>query len=455
MRGTSVESLWAAHAGGCPRGRGTQTAVIMSAVALLAAIGVAGCSGHGSTSAPGGSSGSLSWSAARAPLPAAASGQYAQLVDVSCPDVGDCVAVGGDEASGAGGDASQGLAETLSDGTWTPTLLPGVSSKNYAMLVAVSCPARGTCVAVGYTNAAANAYAPVIETLSGGRWVSVKPPLPADADTTGQAALDDVACPAAGTCVATGWYNIHGDLGDAYVDSLANGTWTAASVPLPPDAAQQQFTSNPSTNVNAVACPQPGICVATGQYQDHSGQTVPLIATLSGGSWTTARAPLPADAAAAVRWPGALFTLGCPAPGACIAAGLYFVGSGQPRYLTETQSGGTWTAAALPLPADAAADQQWSKYESTGISWLTCESAGTCVALASYVNKANEPLSLIETLSGKTWTAARPPLPAGATPSTIYLSKVSCPAAGHCVAVGQYTVADGTHEVLIETSVPR
>ena len=482
MHGTSIDSLRAAHAGGRLRGR-RRPAAIVAAVAVLAAVGVAGCSGHASTSAPGGAASStaagsaaasgaahssaaapvrLDWSAARAPLPADAngvSGQFTALTDISCPDVGDCVAVGS-YRTGAGGDVFEGLAETLSAGTWSPVGVPDVSSKqHYATLNAVSCPAQGSCVATGWFTSAAGVPTPAIEMLAGGQWESAKPPLPADADTTAPAILINIACPAAGTCVAVGWYFTGSGVRDAYVDTVANGTWKAASVPLPPDAAPDKSSSTTSTYLASVACPQAGSCVAAGQYLDNSSQTEPFIATLSGGTWTAVKAALPADAAATGQ-SAALGAIACPAPGACIAGGHYLVHGGQPRYLAETQSGGAWTASALPLPADAAADQKSSEYNATAIGALACASAGACVATAGYMTKAKEVLPVIETLSGGTWTAARAPLPTdaavGSGPANgAYLYLATCPAAGHCVAVGNYPAADGTDESLIETAVPR
>jgi len=482
MHDTSDDSLRAAHTDGGQRGRRPRPAVIAAAAALLAAAGVAGCSGPALTPAPGGSVSSpaasaavhssaavpvpLSWSAARAPLPAdtsGVSGQYTSLVDVSCPDVGSCVAVGSDKASAAGGDVYQGLIDTLSHGTWTPTSVPDVSSdtsKGFATLNGVSCPAPGTCAAVGFFDSAPGVLTPVIERLSGGHWEPVKPPLPDDAVTTESATLTDVMCPATGTCVATGWYSTQGGVHDVYVDALADGTWTAASVPLPGDAAPESVsTAGASTILAGVACPGVGTCVTMGQYRDDSGQIEPFIDTLSGGTWTAASAPLPGDRAATGQI-AALWAIACPAPGACIAAGHYMVHGGQPRFLTEKQSGGTWTAAAIPLPADAAADQKWSQDGATAIAGLACESVGACVATADYVDHANEILPLIETLSGGTWTAVQAPLPADAVPGTgaanaPILQLATCPAVGHCLTVGSYPAADGTVESLIETAAPR
>lgn len=389
------------------------------------------------------------------------SGQFASLTDVSCPKAGSCVAVGYDKASGASGDVFQGLVETLSGGTWTPTAVPDVSSaKGVAMLSAVSCPAPGSCVAVGFFSSATGVLTPVIETLSGGRWNPVKPPLPGDAVTSASATLTDVACPAAGTCVATGWYSSEAGDHDGYVDTLANGTWTAADGLLPADADPEQFSSTASTYLAAIACPAAGTCVASGQYRDVRGQTRAFIDTLAGDAWTATAAPLPGDAATTGQVAG-LWAVGCPAPGTCVAAGHYLKRGGQPRFLTETLSAsGAWTAAAPSLPADAAADQKWSEYANTTVGGLACESAGNCVASAGYVTKTNALVPLIETLSGGTWAAAKAPLPADAVSGSgqangAYLELVTCPAAGSCVIVGSYPAADGSVEGLIETAVPR
>jgi hypothetical protein len=481
MHGTDGESPQAAPAGARPPGRRPRTALIAAAVAILAGAAVAGCQGHpappppasgpaaaasGAVSpSPGGAGQSptaalapLTWTAAWAPLPAAAavtSGQYLLLDDVSCSSAGSCVAVGGDRVSGG---AYQGLVETLSDGDWAPAAIPDVSSeKGVAMLDGVSCPAQGTCVAVGFFGSAATALVPAIETLAGGRWKPVKPPLPGDADTSASATLNDVACPVTGTCVATGWYGTAAGDHDAYVDTLSAGTWTAASVPLPKDAAPEKSSATASTYVAAVACTAAGACVAPGQYRDASGQAQAFIDTLAGGAWTSAAVPLPGDAATTGQ-SAALWAVACPAPGTCVAAGHYFERGGQPRYLTDTLSGGAWTVAGLPLPADAAADQKWSQYADTAIGGLACESPGNCVASAGYVTKSTALVPLIETLSGGTWTAAKAPLPADAVTGSgqadaAYLELAACPAAGSCLIVGSYPAADGT-QGLIETAVP-
>lgn len=414
---------------------------------------------HSPTS-PGKASPSLVWSALRPPLPPDAtgeSGEYAELADVSCPAVGQCVAVGYDRAKTATGGVYQGLAETLSDGVWTPATIPGLTSRSSPIsLGSVSCPVVGSCVAVGFIYSASEIPTPKIERLSGGRWYPVRPPLPGDASSHPSALLTDVNCPATGACVATGWYITRSGYRWGYVDTLSGETWTAATAPLPGDAAQQAGSSQATTYLSAVACTRVGECVASGQYQDASGGTRPVIDTLSGGSWTATSPPVPAGAAAAGQTAG-LWAISCPAPGSCVAGGHYQNRGGQPRYLIDTLSGGSWTASALSPPASAAANQQWSQYGATSVGGLACATASHCVATAGYLAKSGDVKPLIEALSGRTWTPVTVPLPPDALTvsgpgDSAYIQLATCPSVASCFTVGSYASADSTSAPLIETA---
>lgn len=463
MNSSSRDSSQPFHTDEGPRGRRPRRAVIAAAGVVLAALCAAGCSAHQSPSAsvataqsPSASAGTaqpqLTWSAAQAPLPVDADlSQSATIDGVYCPAANDCVATGYYTASGANGDVTQGLAETLSGGTWTPTAFPSVSSKKgVALLDAVACPVAGSCVVVG--DVENTATMPVIETLSAGRWHSGTPALPSDAEQAGSAFLNDISCPAAGTCVATGWYTDLNGYREGLLESLSGGTWTAATAPLPGNSAPGA-ASQADTYLADVACTGAGACVAAGQYRDSGGGTQGVIDTLAGGTWKAAQAPLPADAAAQDQL-AAVWTISCPAPGTCLAGGHYENSGGQPRYLIETLSNGTWTASTRPLPAGAAANQEWSQKQSTTVDGIGCQSVSYCVMPVSYVASGSVVVNQIETLSGGTWTVSSEPLPPNAIAGSKqagFLGLVSCPAPGSCVATGSYTAKDGSMQGLIVT----
>ncbi|MDQ6840009.1 MAG: hypothetical protein M3137_17195 [Actinomycetota bacterium] len=117
-----------------------------------------------------------------------------------------------------------------------------------------------------------------------------------------------------------------------------------------------------------------------------------------------------------------------------------------------TISGGTVTATTAPttgLNPAAGPDP------SVRLGPMSCPATGSCVAAGSYTDVANHRQGLIETFSGGTATPTTVPTtglnpPAGTDPGVV-LTSLSCPAAGSCVAVGNYTGASGNNQGLIET----
>lgn len=440
-------------------------AAAAAVVVVLAGLAVAGWQEHWPPAVFGRAAPqALTWSAAEAPLPADAaqtSSQSAALDDVACPGAQSCVAVGyyATSNSGGGNGSTHGLIETFSHGTWTPAAAPvdvaGTSQATFVYFSGVACPAQGACVAVGSYYDSQNIEIPLTDTLSGGTWTSAKPALPGDAAQGKSAFLSEIACPAPGTCVATGWYTDTSGDAQGLIDTLSGGTWTAQRAPLPAGAIPSKPSSSKlPTALFLVKCPAVGSCVATGDYIDQSGGTQGLIDTLSGGTWTAQRAPLPGDAAAnpvALVW-----ALACPAPGACLAGGHYNSSNGQSRGLMRTLSGGTWTPAVAPLPAGAAANQKWSLDQATGLTAVACAAPGTCVAAGSYTARNGGTEGVLDTLSGGTWTAAAARLPADAAAAKqfAFFDSAACPAAGDCIAIGGYKIQDGSTRALIETAAP-
>lgn len=107
--------------------------------------------------------------------------------------------------------------------------------------------------------------------------------------------------------------------------------------------------------------------------------------------------------------------------------------------------GSPWSAAAAPLPADAAASP------GVYISSVSCYSVSWCAAVGTYNNSAGETLGLLLTKSGTAWSAAEAPLPPGSGRPGVDMFSVACPSASSCVAVGDYFYSGGSSGGLIET----
>ncbi len=307
------------------------------------------------------------------------------------------------------------------------------------------CPAAGSCVAVGSYQDTSGYIQGLIETLSNGTWTAATAPLGGLSPAAGSdpsVYFYALACPVAGTCVATGSYGDSSFNQHGLIETLSNGTWTAATAPtvgLSPAPATNAYFS-----LTGLSCPVAGTCVAGGEYQNSSSDYEGLIETLSNGTWTAATAPLGGLSPAADIDPTAILTsLSCPAAGSCVGVGSYNASSGT-EGLIETLSNGTWTAATAPLSGLSPAA---GSDPVVAIGGQSCPTAGYCVAVGSYVDASNEQFGLIETLSNGTWTAATAPFsglsPAPATNPVGFLAGVSCPAAGSCTAVGEYLDPSG------------
>jgi hypothetical protein len=385
------------------------------------------------------------WTASQAPLTVGTpSSQALQFYAMACGAAGSCAALGFYvDPKGT----VHGTLDTLANGTWTSTVAPlpaHAASDRQSTLDEVACPAAGSCIVVGdYIDSNGN-YRPLIDTLANGTWTAAKGPLPAGGVPSGifGTGVRAVACPAPGTCTAVGSYtDASGNL-RGLIETLSGGTWTAAKAPAPAKAA-----SNPEVSLGAMACPAAGSCTAVGSYRDASGNSRPLIETLSGATWAATKAPVPANAVSGAGLGG----VACPAVGSCTAVGEYADASQNDHGVLETLSGGTWAATEAPEPADAVNSAV------VVFDAVACPAVGSCTALGVYIGFDAVERGVFETLSKGTWTAADAPLPANGTGSSIAFaqnngaSALACPAVGSCVAAAGYTDASGHLQGVLET----
>lgn len=386
----------------------------------------------------------VAFTPSEAPLPGDASANPdADLFATSCPTAGSCVAVG--RYANAGG--TQALIETLSAGSWSPMVAPLPSdalASPSADLAGISCPAAGTCVAVGqYSNA--SGLQALVETLSFGVWTPVAAPLPGDADPTTFAQLAGVSCPATGSCVAAGDYRDGSGNGQGLVESLAGGSWTPSQAPVPGDALAGSF----ATTLKAISCPAPTSCIAGGDYNNSAGRQG-LVESLSSGTWTPGAAPIPAGANPDPY--ATISSVSCPAAGSCVAVGNYKSGGGgfNDLGLVETLASGSWTPMTAAVPGNAAAQPD------AFLAGVTCPAAGTCLAVGNYVDQTAFRRPLFESLSSGAWSATEGSLPSNASSSVPlgFVGAVACPLTGSCVAVGQYDDTGGNTQGLIESGGP-
>lgn len=125
--------------------------------------------------------------------------------------------------------------------------------------------------------------------------------------------------------------------------SLADPGLTATEI-APPEGG---VASGGPANLNAVACPSPGSCVAVGGYLPAANDEEPLAATKTLGSWSSTALPLPANATSTLQHPQ-LTSIVCMSAQMCIAVGSYNAvinsTNDMENGLVETETDGSWRA---------------------------------------------------------------------------------------------------------------
>lgn len=194
---------------------------------------------------------------------------------VSCPPSGPCVAVGSYYNSLDAG-LDQGMAVTESGGVWgQPSTILGV-----VMLESISCPASGDCVVAGeiYIESSGT-FSAMVASESEGTWGEpVEIALPAHANSRPR--FRSVSCPAVGSCVAVGEYEDSAGKDQAMAVVESAGKWGNAVEITPPGNA-----GDGQTTLYSVSCPPSGPCVALGEYEDSSRELELMAVDESEGTW--------------------------------------------------------------------------------------------------------------------------------------------------------------------------
>jgi hypothetical protein len=228
--------------------------------------------------------------------------------------------------------------------------LPSPGSKGGA-LTSVTCPSTAWCQFGGYYYDTAGNTQAWLLTQSGGSFTSVPAPVPADGAPSPAENIGQISCPAVGSCVAVGSYLDSANLEEVAVLTLSNGNWTAVAPAYPP-------ASSRAPTVSGLSCPSIGWCAFDGtDYGDGSYPQL-FLETLSNGTLSGTNAPLPADApAGSVIF--STSDISCGAPGSCVALGSYMYSATPASQVTSidvealTLSAGSWTATTAPSEPNA------------------------------------------------------------------------------------------------------
>ena len=234
------------------------------------------------------------WSDVAAPLPDDASAGAKDLFDaVSCTSGTSCVAVG---SYGDTGGNQQVLLDSEVAGDWSNVVagLPGDASSSPSLngLNGVACSSSDVCVAVGVYETEDNYQEALVEVDASGTWTGRQAAVPPDANTVIPFdTLNAVSCPADGNCVAVGFYSSQASYvyPKAFLEVQAGGTWVAGGALAPAN----ESTLRPYSELSTISCVSILGCVAGGVYTDLQGNAQALLDGLGVALTDVSVVPLP------------------------------------------------------------------------------------------------------------------------------------------------------------------
>ncbi len=278
------------------------------------------------------------------PVPAqSANPSYVSASGISCTRPTTCVVVGNfTEATAPDATSVPNVDPYVAselNGTWSANqvLAPqGAPTTNgYALFNAVSCPVTGTCEAVGYYTNASDNQVPLAAADHDGTWSQAVTVAVPPQGTNGLGGLNGVSCPAPGSCVAVGAFAAKLAVPtkkDTSVEVVEGFTTTlhGSNVSSPqPVALLEPVAAWDDAQLSAISCPSVATCLAVGwELTSASGtERAPIEVTLSEdqGWLPPTFAPLPTSTNHYLA-SAELQAVSCAGP-SCAAAGFDFTAS--------------------------------------------------------------------------------------------------------------------------------
>jgi hypothetical protein len=295
----------------------------------------------------------------------------AGLNAVSCASETDCVAVGGSNAGT--------LAERWNGEHWTIQPTPNPSGAQDTAFNAISCASASSCMAVGsYFDGTGEQFV-LAERWNGHTWRLVPAPTPSSPPNS---FFTGVACPASAACIAVGTtFDASENLTGTFAERWNGTSWTVQRTPT---------QRTPGSFLASVWCKSATACIATG-----STNAGTLAERLSGTTWSVLPTPNP---------PGTqgdfLGSVSCTSLSACTGAGMAFAAPAgfPPQTLAERWNGVRWRIQPTPLLPGVGDLSNFS---------VACPAPSACIAAGGFEDDGPGAKTLTEQWRGNGASTAR------------------------------------------------
>jgi hypothetical protein len=357
---------------------------------------------------------------------------------IVCTSAGNCVSGGGYTSST--GDQQAFLSQET-NGAWSKAVevVAALNVGGYAIVTGISCPAAGSCTAVGnYTDASGIGHSFAMSQSNGTWGFPTEIPDITTLSSDDASAIAAVSCTTAGACVGVGNYLVSStSIAQPITFSETNGVWVV------PVEAAGAASANPSgiALVTSLDCPSGTTCVVGGAIATLTSpeSLVPFLIEERNGVWGSVEA-VPGAAALSRISDAALISVSCGAVGDCAAGGFYYNVTGGSQAFIVTEVGGVWGNATQLF-----ATQLLGSGLSNTLNGIDCPSAGNCAAVGGFADSANVSQPFVVDETNHVWKIAIevPGVQALNDSGGASLTTISCSAPGACSAGGSYTDSSG------------
>lgn len=250
----------------------------------------------------------------------------------------------------------------------------------------IDCSSASSCVGVGYDVTGQSADAPFIATESNGDWAVTLDP-PGTSKLPGTAQLTNVACSSAGNCTVLGDELPTTGTPEEFALTETHGVWGQADLLTSVIALSTAKGASKFAFIDNLDCPAAGTCVATGSAQLAGQTSRPFVMSETHGKWGKARY-VPGFATLARIVPSAgrsnidFVGLGCAGAETCTAAGVY-----PPDYDNDSsvdatfvvsEHDGTWSNLRLVANPKATVKGRTRTAYDFSAAGVACPSAASC-----------------------------------------------------------------------------
>lgn len=260
------------------------------------------------------------------------------------------------------------------------------------------------------------------------------------------ATLGDLECATANDCVAVGtagW-----STGGPFVATKSGGSW-ADAVPVPDGNNLHDGSGGGAT---AVQCVSAGNCAVVGSYSPSGNQfvTLPMTAMMVDGTWGDMNLVPGTDGFHdnGTDPQAASVTISCSPDGAtCVLGGVYRHGPSANHYsgfVASLGAGASWGSRSWGTAIEVPGLSGLNTGDNARVTRVDCPAANVCVAVGT-VDVGPKTNGFITEFDGTTWTNATivPGLDALNSNATS-LEGLDCAAAGECVIAGRYADASAS-----------